>query len=132
MRGKSIKCQFRVCPQLCMFDIPCLYRMIDVVFSIPYLYNHCRMISLSRFEMMLYDNIPHFRLIDLYKVPPRRILHEILTVRTSMILVVESTYRIDTRLELLAREGHVDTAWQRGIAGKQEIHVWSISFLCPL
>ncbi|MBR3983958.1 MAG: hypothetical protein IKJ92_03240 [Bacteroidaceae bacterium] len=106
--------------------------MIDVVFSIPYLYNHCRMISLSRFEMMLYDNIPHFRLIGLYKVPPRRILHEILTVRTSMILVVESTYRIDTRLELLAREGHVDTAWQRGIAGKQEIHVWSISFLCPL
>ena len=90
------------------------------------------MVCSTSFRVVLYNHVAHLRCINLLKLPPRRILFEILAVGTSVVLVEEGRCGVDAWFELLARKCHIDAPYQRSIPCKQKIHVWRTSLLRKL
>jgi hypothetical protein len=79
--------------------------VVDVVFAILYVNNNCSMVCSTSFRVVLYNHVAHLRCINLLKLPPRRILFEILAVGTSIVLVEEGSCGVDAGFELLISAG---------------------------
>ena len=84
--------------------------MVDIDFSIKNVYYDCSMIGLTSLRVMLDYNIPDLGICSLLEIPSLRILYEILTVGTRMVLIVESSDCIDARLELISGKCHISTS----------------------
>ena len=83
--------------------------MIDIDLSIFDIYYDCSMVGLTCLGVMLYNQIPNFRLRRFLETPFFWILNEIFAVGASVVLIVKSGDCIDARLELLSRKCHVES-----------------------